>query len=452
MPSRRLFSGFVLLGLACVVVFGLTSLNVPHTTDVVSVDVAAWQVATTGEPWVDDLPEDSLPGRWTTEKLFTTTNVDTGREVVARSPGPIAAAVPAYAVEHLLSGGDSSTKLSFRPAGFTAALLAACAVLLLAGSIPSSVPRHVTITAAAALAFTTPFWTVIGGELWTHTVTGLGIGGMAWAAHRDRWLLVGLFGGISVFSRLHLAITVATVGLVVAGTRRQPGIALRVAALSLPAIALLSLWGHWFYGTWSPTTGYAAGDLASWPATRAWWEQVGDFLGMLISPGYGVFVWTPALLLVIPAVRRGWRDVPDWARALAIGGFAYLVIQAYLNPYHGGNGFWGYRLPLETLCCVFPLVVMSVQHIGPRARALLTPALGFQLGTIAFGAVLGIGLLQKDAEWGWRHYTMARAAGVSFAGVALFLVLGMTTAYLVRARLLRIEALRDAESSARTAA
>ncbi|MFC7502002.1 hypothetical protein ACOACQ_01605 [Nocardioides sp. CPCC 206347] len=450
MSSRRMFSGLAPLGLASVIIFGLTSLNAPRTTDVVSADVAAWQLATTGSPWLDDVEDDDLPGTWTVESLFTTTNADNGHEVVARSPGPIAAAVPAYAVEYLISAGASSTKMSFLPAGFTAALLATCALMLLAGSLPTSVPRHVTLTAAAALAFTTPYWTVVGGSLWTHTVTAVGIGGMAWAAHRDRWLLVGLFGGVAVLGRLHLALTVAIVGLSVAATRRQPGIALRVGAASAPAIAVLSLWGHWFYGSWSPTTGYAAGDLAAWPATRTWWEQLGDLLGMLISPGYGIFVWTPVLLILIPSVIRGWREVPDWARALAIGGFFYLLIQVYLNPYHGGNGFWGYRLPLESLCCAFPLLAMSLAHLGERSRALLTPLLGFQLGTMALGAVLGLGLLQKDAAWGWRHYTLASAAGTSVAAVALFLLIGMTTAYLVRSRLVGIETPSGAESSSRS--
>lgn len=430
--SRRVFSGLVLLGLASAVIFGLTSLNAPRTTDVVSADVAAWQLGTTGTPWLDDVDDEALPGRWTVEKLFTTTNADNGHEVIARSPGPIAAAVPAYAAEKLLTGGASRTKMSFLPAGFTAALLAACALMLLAGSLPTSVPRHVVLAAAGALAFTTPYWTVVGGSLWTHTVTAVGIGGMAWAAHRDRWLLVGLFGGVAVLGRLHLALTVAIVGLTVAASRRQPGIALRVAAASIPSIALLSLWGHWFYGSWSPTTGYAAGDLAAWPATRTWWQQIGDFMGVLVSPGFGVFVWTPVLLLLIPSVIRGWREVPDWARALAIGGFVYLLVQVYLNPYHGGNGFWGYRLPLEALCCAFPLLAMSLSHMGKRVRALLTPVLGFQFGTMALGAALGLGLLQEDAAWGWRHYTLATAASMSAAAVVLFLAFGMTTAYLVR--------------------
>lgn len=432
MPDRRR-RAFVLLMLVSGVIFGLSALQIPRTTDVVSTDVAAWKIATTGTPWLD-VPHDdvALPDRWTTDDLFTVTNTDNGETTIARSAGPIAAAVPAYAVEKILTGGRSEDTVSFAPASLTAALLAVVALLLLAGSIPRSVPLPVTVAGAGALAFTTPYWTVIAGSMWPHTITAVGIGGMAWAAHRERWWLVGLFGGVGLLGRLHLAIAVAVLGLVVASARRRPGIALQVAATSIPAIGLLSLWGHWFYGSWSPTTGYAAGDLAAWPATRTWWQQVGDLAGVFVSPGYGVLVWTPVLLLVAPAVVRGWRTAPDWTRALALGGLLYLLVQVYLNPYHGGSGFWGYRLPLETLCCAFPLIMVSLHRTGARARAWLTPVLGYQLGTIALGATMGLGLVQQTAEWGWRHYTIATTAGVSAPVVVVLIVLGVVTAYLAR--------------------
>ncbi|WP_377323321.1 hypothetical protein ACFJIY_01580 [Pimelobacter simplex] len=443
MPDRRR-RGFVLLTLAASVIFGLSALHVPRTTDVVSSDVAAWKIATTGSPWLDDAHDDAaLPDKWTTDYLFTTTNPDNGEKVIARSAGPIIVAIPAYVVQKLLTGGDSADVVSFVPASLTAALLAVIALLLLAGSIPRSVPLPVIVAGAAALAFTTPYWTVVGASLWPHTVTAVGIGGMAWAAHRERWWLVGLFGGVAMVGRLHLALTVAVLGLVVALARRRPRIALEVAATSVPAIGLLAVWGHWFYGSWSPTTGYAAGDLAAWPATRTWWQQLGDLAGVFVSPGYGVLVWTPVLLLVAPAVVRSWRTAPDWTRGLALGGLVYLLVQVYLNPYHGGNGFWGYRLPLEALCCAFPLIMVSLHRMGARARAWLTPVLGYQLGTIALGAALGLGLVQRTASWGWRHYTIASAAQASVAVVLVMIVLGLVTAYVARGWLR--ESLAEAE-------
>ncbi len=66
--------------------------------------------------------------------------------------------------------------------------------------------------------------------MWTHPVTLLGIGGMAWAASRDRWWLVGLFGGVALWGRLHTALIVAILGLAVAVARRRPRIALQAGS------------------------------------------------------------------------------------------------------------------------------------------------------------------------------------------------------------------------------
>jgi hypothetical protein len=70
------------------------------------------------------------------DDLFTTTNTDNGEEVIARSAGPIAAAVPAYLIERLVTGGRSDDAVSFVPAALTAALLAVVALLLLAAASP----------------------------------------------------------------------------------------------------------------------------------------------------------------------------------------------------------------------------------------------------------------------------------------------------------------------------
>lgn len=431
-PRRRRPPPLVLLGLVVGVLFALTSLHTPRTTDVVSAEVGAWTLAATGEPW---LRTDGvrLSGGWEVEDLFTATRSD-GRLVIARSAGPIAAAVPAYVAQRLLTGGDAVRRWSPVPGSLTAAVLGTLALLLLAGSIPRTVPRTAVLTGALALALTTPYWTVVGAALWPHTVTALGVGGMAWAAQRERWWLVGVFGAVGVAGRLHVAVVVAVLGLAVALARRRPAIALKVAATSLPGVGLLSLWGHWLYGSWSPTTGYAAGGLASWPATRSGWQQLGDVAGALVSPGYGLLVWTPVLLVVAPAVVRGWRDAPDWTRALAVGGVLYLLVQLYLNPFHGGSGFWGYRLPIEAVCAAFPLVMVSLHRLGRAARLLLVPVLGYQLGTIALGAVTGV-QLQYDAAWGWRHYTVGTAFAQAPGVVALFVVAGLLLACLARARL-----------------
>ena len=103
--------------------------------------------------------------------------------------------------------------------------------------------------------------------LWPHTVTVLGICGMAWAASRNRWWLVGMFGGIALWGRLHAAIIVAVLAVGVAVVRRQPGIVLKAGALSVAALGLVGVWTHWVFGTWIPGAAATASvRLAQWVA------------------------------------------------------------------------------------------------------------------------------------------------------------------------------------------
>lgn len=383
--------------------FALGGLHAPISGDVWSAELGAWQLATTGEPWIDEVAPEQLPDQWTVESsdsgaLWTAVNRDNGHRAVARSPGVVLAAVPAYAIDATVSGPD---RLSDLPGSLTAALLSALAVTLLAAAASSLVSLRVALSGATVLALATPMWSVAGNDLWPHTVTTLGLAGMAWAAARERWWLVGLFGGLGICGRLHLAVIVAVVGLGVAVARRRPAIAVKVACTSLPFVGLCSAVGHWWYGSWSPSAGYMAGDLAAWPATRTWIEQSGDVAGMFVSPGYGILVWTPCLLLLAPSLPAAWREAPDWVRALAAGGLGYLVIQALLNPFHGGSGFWGYRLPLEALCAAFPLLVLAACHLGRWARAAFLPVVGLQFAVMLIGVMFGLAHTNKDGS-PWR--------------------------------------------------
>lgn len=427
-------------GVAVFLLFGLGTLHAPITGDVWSADLGAWRLATTGSPWLDDVSPDQLPA-WPgvdgveSSGLWTATNPDNGHRAVARSPGVVLAGVPAYAVAAGF-GDDAASTFTDVPGSITAALLAAAAATLLLVAMGSLVSARTALVCAGALAVGTPLWSVAGNDLWPHSVGVLGIAGMAWAASRERWWLVGILGGVAVVGRLHLAVVVAVLGVGIALARRQPGIALRVAASSLPFVALSSWWGHWLYGSWSPTSGYAASTLGAWPASRSWPERAADLAGVLVSPGVGVLVWTPCLLLVLPCVRGAWREAPDWVRALAVGGVIYLLIQVYLNPFQGGTGFWGYRLPLETLCACFPLLALAAVRLGRRARLVAGTLVGVQCALLSIGVLYGAASTDADGDGSaWRYNLALDAYHESPPAVLLFLGAGAVAAYLLARRL-----------------
>ena len=434
-------------------VYGATISSGWKTPDVISAEAGSWRIAHTGEPWVDGIGTDryvlqvdldsDVPG--TRMVLFSTHHADNGHAVISRTPGAIAAGIPAYWIQSLFDQ-DSGEDLSAVPGALTAAFLAATTVLLLLLAVRDLLPFRALLAAGGAIAFTTPYWSVLADALWSHGVTTLGIAGMAWAARRERWWLVGIFGGVGLWGRMHVVLIVAMLGVGVALWRRKPTIALTVAATSLPFLGAAFVWGHWMYGAWSvsaATGGYGNVDRLSSSANSL---GVSNMLGYLISPGAGLFVWTPVLLVLLPAVVRQWRATPDWVRILACAGILYLLAQASLNRFHGGNGFWGNRLGLETLTCLIPLVVCSLVSVRAWERTVAIGALAYQGGVILLGAAFDLSLTDGH---GWHDYDPYLAFRDNPAVTTIVLLVGAGVVVATARVLLRPGHVEDAKGQLR---
>lgn len=380
------------VGALVLVVYALTADYDGGHNDVHSANLEAWRIATTGSPWLDgvDIDAAGMP-----RELVWIGEADSGHQVVFRSPGVVAVAVPAY----FISGeGISPHDFSNVPGALTAVGLATAALLLFLATVRPYLTRAGALTATATLAFATPMWTVAGDALWTHSVTTLGILGMAWACHRERWLLVGLFGGLALWGRLHTALIVAILGVGIAIARRRPAIAVAIGSVSAACMGLASVWSHWLYGTWMPTGGYPADAYAS-NSIHGTAQGVINHLGLWISPDRGVLVWSPVLVLLFPALVRGWKTIPDWTRWLAVGGLAYTLVQGQLNGFTGGSGYYGYRLTLELLVCIAPAYALTAHHAGRWARHLAGPVLGLQFAAMALGAIANALFVLEEDAW-----------------------------------------------------
>lgn len=372
--------------------FGSTMATTLVTNDVTSASLASWRIAQTGTPWLEDIDWQS----YEQQSALWVAEAENGHEVAFRSPGPVAAGVPAYAVARLVGADD----YSMIPGSVTAALLTTLAMLLLYGALRPRAGTRLALGATLAVGLTTPVWTVSADSLWTHPVTLLGIAGMAYATVRERWWLVGLFGGVALWGRLHTAVIVAVLGLVLSWIRRDPRICLLVGSVSSAFLGLSLVWGHWMYGSWSPAGGYSVDSYAERALTTTdLSDQLVNHLGLWIAPDRGILVWTPVLLLLLPALLRGWRTLPDWSRVLLGAGLVYTLIQGQLNGFSGGSNFYGYRLTLELLLCVAPAFALSVPHAGRLARRLLGPVLGIQFAAFSLGSTGDGGLLPENKAW-----------------------------------------------------
>ena len=328
---------------------------------------------------------------------------------------------------------------SWVPGSVLAVLLTTAALVLLFSAIRSRLGDGIAAGAVLALGLTTPVWTVSADALYTHPVTILGIAGMAWAAARDRWWLVGLFGGVALWGRLHTVLIVAILGLAVAVVRRRPRIALQAGAVSGVGLALATLWGRWMYGTWSPAGGYSVDgytERAIGTDGGGATDRLVNHLGLWVAPDRGILVWTPVLLLLLPAVVRAWRQLPDWSRWLAVGGIAYTLVQGQLNGFSGGSGFYGYRLTLELLVCVFPAYALALPSTGRWARHLLGPLLGLQLAAMSVGASGDGGMLNEDFLWTDNSFVFAlREVPALVVWPVLLMVLGALAGHVVQRRI-----------------
>jgi hypothetical protein len=223
---RQVLGLLVLFGLVFAVYAGTTSRD--HTNDdVYGAGLAAWRIAATGAPWLEGV--DTAEIGIARNHSASAAPAPKGHLVVDRSPGVVAAGVPAY----WLSGeSDDPADFSLLPGALMAAFLAALSVVLFRLSIVEAMSPAAEWVGTTAFAFATPVWSVAANGIWTHTVTVLGLTGVAWAASRDRWWLVGAFGGVALWGRLHVSLVVAVVGLGVALSRRNPRIAVAVGVTS----------------------------------------------------------------------------------------------------------------------------------------------------------------------------------------------------------------------------
>lgn len=383
-------------------------------TDVAANTLTAWHMAHTGKPWMDglDLHEAGKVPHY---------GVGAGGHMVTtRTPGQVWAAMPFY-----LGSSASQAHFSLVPGDLAAAVMTALAMMLVFLALRRHLPALGSLGATAVLGFATPMWSVNADALWTHPVTVLGIAGAAWAISTERWWLAGVWLGMGMTGRVHVALIAAVVGVGMAWSKRSPKPAVRIAIPTLASLGLLSLWSRYVFATWDPRGAYSGHELG-WTVpspTNSSWGQIQNVAGFLASPDRGLVVWSPLLVLLLPAVVRGWRDAPHWSRWLAWGGVLYTVVQLGVQVFHGGDGFFGYRLGLELLVSITPVYAFTAHRVGRVARLLAPYVVGLQFGVMALGSIVEVTKLRVSVDHVWSDNAVWASLREWPLSVALFVVL-----------------------------
>lgn len=251
-----------------------------------------------------------------------------------------------------------------------AAVLTALGVMLLHAAATRLAGLRFSGAATALYVLGTPVLPVIGQALWLHTGAALGFSlallGLTRSEDPPRKLgvIVGLGVGLAVACRpIDAVLAAGFVGAVWLARPRALG--WMAAAASLPVL-LLALYQWRVFG--SPlATGYGAEAEYGWSA-----PLVDGIPGLLLSPGRGLLVHAPILLLSVAAlVRAGRGSSPRWFLPLGLSVVLFVCVMGHWYMWWGGSSP-GNRMLSDALPVLGLALACGLRDAWPR-RSLRTP-------------------------------------------------------------------------------
>ena len=378
--------GPVLVGLAVLPLYLATnSGGLPQNRDTTSSAIPAWRLATHGDLTVTEFKEPWLTA--TDEERGRTQDwyVESGGRITSnRPPGAIFWAVPFY----WLSGANAG-EMTLGPATVAASVAVALAVTILTAVFQSLVGVRMAIGAGLIVGVATPLWGVASDALWQHSVSVLWLAFGLWFLSTGAYGRAGLFGGLALFTRPLAGVVVAVWGTYLAVKRRTWRPMILIGLTSSIGLGLLLWYYDLAYQSSELTGGYG-----SYPTEALVGRPLGSYLEnvwlALFSTDRGILLFTPFLIVLVPGLRAGWKAAPDWVKAGALSGVIYMLLQLRVNSYHGGGAWTSYRLPLEMMTVLSPLLVLSYKH--------WVAAFPFRVWLFRLGAAIAV-VLQAMSAW-----------------------------------------------------
>jgi hypothetical protein len=251
-------------------------------------------------------------------------------------------------------------------------------------------PRRVAAAVALLYGLGTIAW-YYAKSAFSEPLTVLLLLGALLAGERRRYVLAGAaLGGMLLTRQTALLLVVPVVAWALLREHWMgEGEALRstVALLSPVGLGLAAMLGY---------NGYRFGNLLESGYGRIFWSTP-FFVGLynqLLSPGKGLFVFMPILLLGVAGWRALFRERRDWAWLVLASVVCYLVPHALYANWSGGGG-WGPRL----LMPIVPLLMLPMGYVIQRwqYRRVGRIALLLLVALSLFLQVLGV-----SVSWG-RH-------------------------------------------------
>lgn len=285
----------------------------------------------------------------------------------------------------------------------------------------------IVILAAAA----SPLW-AYAKEFFSESLAALGLTGFLYFAVRARrgraadWALAGALLGVTVMARVtHAAFFLPATALVLADCR---GRARRDALLRLASFAVCGALGFAAVGLYDLARFGDPFETGYRKYAREWTTPfLEGFAGLLISPGHGLLVYCPLILLSLAAARRFAARAP---RELAFVAASLVLLVALYSKWFLWEGAWcwgpRFLVPLVPLLILPSACLLErFSELGRASRAAVLSVVAISFVVAASGAAMNFvdyhvwvrshfseNLAQYQAEgaanyyallrWGWR--------------------------------------------------
>ena len=261
---------------------------------------------------------------------------------------------------------------------FSASALAAAAVLWMLALLLRLAPPRWAWALCGIFALGTGVWSTASQALWQHTFGLVALVACFYELDRGRLFRCGLWAALALLMRPTNALL--PLALVIALWSQRTSLSAYLRLLG-PVAA-----GGAFAAAYNWT---ALGGIAGGYETRFDSNPLSGLAGLLVSPGRGLFVYTPVILFaaacLAPAARSGLLKHRPVAVASATFILLHLALLSLWPVWWGGYS-WGCRMLSEILPGLFVLLAMAAPAlVTRRVRRLFAAAALYGIAIQALG-------------------------------------------------------------------
>ena len=353
----------MLLFLSVFAVYYATSPRAVWSGDSIFYAMTARQLVNKGSVDLSDQieltdPSADLSGSWLTK--------GPGGLVSIYPPGTALLAAPFFVLDRespgvltMVNVGNTNSEITIHVPPLTPATIASAAITAAAvaaiffmlGKLGAT--RKEAVIGALVFGFATGAWSVSSQRLWAHGPAMMWLTLGMYFRETSRKGLAGWTDLAAVITRPPTAVIGGIRTVMKAVRTRRVGPAIHDIAWLVVGVAIVALYNVAILGSGSLLGGYSTVSRITDPDV-GWWAT--NLAGALFGPQRGLLTISPFILFLLFGVRQGWGSAVPWVREAAIGGVAYFLVHNLSHDFRGGDGYFGYRYPLEAVAVSVPLL------------------------------------------------------------------------------------------------